>query len=256
MSNDLKPETQVADAGVSSEEKPKSRAWRQFEARIARRDVIVRQQEEIKALREQLNTTPTGRKKRSLASRARQGRAMREAWRRRKANAMDPEPHEPAQPALPAPVRDPTGRKKYLRSRELPPELKEQLASLAAEIRAEIVVDMGGEENIPAIKKRLIDNFLVMEVIKQLMLHDIQRFGTHTIKGRVRSSVDGLFKAADRQTNIGKLLGLARQAKKADESIADWIAAQAREGASAGDDESSAGNAGETLDAPDDDQST
>jgi hypothetical protein len=70
------------------------------------------------------------------------------------------------------------------------------------------------QPNLTAIKKRLIDNFVVMETVKQLMLIDVSRRGMHTSKGRVRSSVDALYKAIDRQGQLAKVLGLERQSHK------------------------------------------
>jgi alkylated DNA nucleotide flippase Atl1 len=45
----------------------------------------------------------------------------------------------------------------------------------------------------------------------------------HTSKGRVRSSVDALYKAIDRQGQLAKVLGLERQARRVSRTLDDFL---------------------------------
>jgi hypothetical protein len=94
---------------------------------------------------------------------------------------------------------------------------------------SELYSDLGGEDELSTLEKSLAKRIGMLEVLIVLYQVDLATRGALTLKGKVRSTVDALYKAMDRQERIGKQLGWKRRKKEAGGSIADWMASRAKD---------------------------
>jgi hypothetical protein len=92
-------------------------------------------------------------------------------------------------------------------------------------VRAQVYADQGGESECTEVKKKIIDRFVQVDTIVNLLINDVATRGLLTAKGRARSSVDQLFRAIDRFVRLSEKIGLERQARKVGPQTLDDILA-------------------------------
>ncbi len=127
----------------------------------------------------------------------------------------------PEQPQLPAAERGSPGtglawKRQY---NLLPADVRQELE----QFRAQVIADLGGESELSAIKQQYVQRLAQIDTIINLVILDLNTRGLLTVKGKVRSTVDALFKAVDRYDKLAQRLGLERRTKKVPTSIEEFM---------------------------------
>jgi hypothetical protein len=91
---------------------------------------------------------------------------------------------------------------------------------------ADVTSDLGGAEQLSAIKKRYITRLAQLDTILSLTMGDMAIRGMLTPQGKMRSTAEAFFKAIDRFDKIARQLGIERLSKKINQTIEDYLSAQ------------------------------
>lgn len=92
-------------------------------------------------------------------------------------------------------------------------ELMPWLVAVLAEKEAAILADLGGAEQVSAIRRELLGRFLQSSAIADSLGANIVENGVLTSKGRTRAAVTLYLQVLDRQIKLAGTIGLGRQAK-------------------------------------------
>jgi hypothetical protein len=101
------------------------------------------------------------------------------------------------------------------RSERAGAELIPHLAALLAEKEAAIVADLGGAEQLSAIRRELVARFIQSSAIADSLAVNIAAHGVLTAKGRTRAAVTLYLQVLDRQIKLATSIGLERRQKRA-----------------------------------------
>ncbi len=110
----------------------------------------------------------------------------------------------------------------------LTPELRDSIDAF----RSAVLSDLGGEENLTALERGLVQRVIEIQTICALLAQDIARRGVMTASGKQRSSVARLYAGIDRYQRLSHQLGLQRRAKDVSLTIEGYMAKKRAEMAS------------------------
>ena len=94
----------------------------------------------------------------------------------------------------------------------------------------EILADLGGDSEVPAVVRELVTRFVQASAISDSLAMNVVTQGVLTGKGRTRASVTTFLQVLDRLQRLASTIGLERRAKPA-EGIRQWAERVNREGA-------------------------
>jgi hypothetical protein len=94
----------------------------------------------------------------------------------------------------------------------LMPQQADALAALA-ERRAELLVDLGGADQLSVVMRDLVQRYLELAMTADYLAANLQQLGPLTGKGRTRAALSAWLAVVDRQQKTAQLLGLERRAK-------------------------------------------
>lgn len=91
-----------------------------------------------------------------------------------------------------------------------------------AQLRDELIADLGGTEDVGVVKNAAATSFLRLWTLAESLWDDIERRGALSAKGRQRAALTALLAVYDRMTRLAQQLGMERKAKPTG-TIQDYI---------------------------------
>jgi hypothetical protein len=113
-------------------------------------------------------------------------------------------------------------KSKYIPKALLPEQAEVRV--LLREQREAIVADLGGCENVSALRLSLVDRFLTLQALAAWQEGELLKHGLFTARGRTRAVFTALLSTVDRLTRLAIAIGLERKAKDLNDSLADLMA--------------------------------
>jgi hypothetical protein len=102
----------------------------------------------------------------------------------------------------------------YERGKGGPDALPPAMQQTAADFRAAVISDRGGDEHLTAIEGAYIRRLGELEVVARLIGADLARRGLMTPKGRVRPTFNRWLEVLDRWDRYAQRLGIDRKARQ------------------------------------------
>jgi hypothetical protein len=99
------------------------------------------------------------------------------------------------------------------------------LAPLLAEKEAAILADLGGAEQVSAVRHELVVRFLQSSAIAESLGANIAAHGVLTTKGKTRAALRLFLEVLDRQIKLAGAIGLGRQTKPVrslEQAMREW----------------------------------
>jgi hypothetical protein len=209
--------TPNAEGPTAQPTAPKKFGWKKGEKRGP---LTAKQKAHLSALaRKRWEKKKKDDKRQAIINRRRKAAVNRPGVQERRMHAVEHEQPEPPQP--PTDERNPAGTGLAWRGlyNLLPTDVQVEME----EFKNELIADLGGEAELSALKKQYVKMLAQSVCVRDLFIRDLQARGLLTLKGKMRSTVEGLFKAIDRTDKLAQRIGLERKLKKVPTSIEEFM---------------------------------